>query len=446
VPHRIAVILVAMALLCGCAGPPPDTSGRPHILLVTLDSLRPDHLGVYGHHRPTSSFIDELAREGTIWTQAYASCAGPTAAHATLLSGLHQETHQVAIDPLAEQRARTEVPWGLLLLPGTLKQHGYRTVAVTDGGNVSEAFGFDGAFDDFDDQGGGALAGAGTLARMIKGGMNRGRPVFAWFQTYGIHPPWGEADEFDGLFGPVESARQPTTENLLACGGKLDPPDLQLVKDRYDAAIHRADLALRRLFAELRPSGFLDNCIVVVTAAHGETFGEHGPLLARDKLYEELIHVPLVLWGANIQAGSVIEGLVGGVDIPPTLLMQAGLPIPELMKGRDLFGTSRSTANSALVVQYGDQCYAVRTRWRKMISWPAAGRREIYDLYGDPGELDNLIYYYPEAARPFVDRLVQWKEQYGASGMVDRSTARLNREEAAQLRRLLGPDAAGTDR
>ncbi len=440
---RILIILT-LAALAGCGGPPPDTSGLPHILLITLDSLRPDHLGAYGYHRPTSSFIDELAREGTVWTKAYTNTAGTTASHATLLSGLYQETHRVALDPQAENKARTEVPWGLLLLPGTLKQHGYRTVAVTDGGNASRAFGFSGAFDDFDDQGGGALSGTRKLAEMIESGVRRGRPVFAWLQTYEIHPPWPAYGEYEQLFGSSDSSFEPTATNLLACGGNLGPVDLQLVMDRYDAGIHRTDLALRELFAALRHTGFLDSCIVVVTAAHGETFGEHGALLARDKLYEELIHVPLVLWGNNIPAGNVVHSLIGSADIPPTLLMQAGLPIPELMKGRDLFGTSRSTANSALVVQYGSDCYSVRTRWRKLITWPTAGRRELYDLYQDPGELDNLVYYYPEAVRPYDDRLTQWREQYGTSGMVDRSEARLSREQAEQLKALLGPDAAGT--
>jgi arylsulfatase A-like enzyme len=440
---RILITILAIATLANCGGPPPDTSGRPHILLITLDSLRPDHLGTYGYNRPTSPFIDQLAREGTVWTKAYTSTAGTTASHATLLSGLYQETHRVALDPQAELRARTEVPWGLLLLPGTLKQHGYRTVAVTDGGNASRAFGFAGAFDDFDDDGGGALSGARELARMIARGQKRGRPIFAWFQTYEIHPPWPDGGEYEGLFGTKDSRFDPTTANLLACGGRLAPEDLQLIQDRYDAGIHRTDLALRELFAELRRTGFLDTCITVITAAHGETFGEHGALLARDKLYEELIHVPLVIWGRNIPAGNVVHGLIGSADIPPTLLMQAGLPIPELMKGRDLFGTSRSNANTALVVQYGNECYAVRTRSRKLISYPAAGRREMFDLYRDPGELDNLVYYYPEAVRPYDDRLVQWREQHGSSGMVDREEARLSGKLAEQLKSLLGPAAAG---
>jgi choline-sulfatase len=441
---RISIILLALATLAGCGGPPPDTSGRPNILLITLDSCRPDHLGLYGYTRPTSSFIDELAREGTVWTNAYTSTGGTTASHATLLSGLYQETHRVALDPQQELKTRTEVPWGLLLLPGTLKQHGYRTVAVTDGGNASRAFGFAGAFDDFEDQGGGAESGARELAGMIESAQKRGRPIFAWLQTYEIHPPWPAHKDYDDLFGPSNSSFQPTTANLLA-SGRLAPEDLQLVVDRYDAGIHRTDLALRSLFARLRKIGFLDSCIVVLTAPHGETFGEHGALLARDKLYEELIHIPLVLWGRNIPSGNVINGLIGSADIPPTLLMQAGLPIPELMKGRDLFGNSRTTAGSALVMQYGNQCYAVRTRQRKLIAYPSSGRRELYDLYWDPGEKDNLVHYYPDAVRPWNDRLVQWQKQYGTSGMVDRSEARLNRKQAEQLKSLLGPKAAGAN-
>ena len=90
-------------------------------------------------------------------------------------------------------------PYGLLLLPGTLKQYGYRAVAVTDGGNASRAFGFSGAFDDFDDQGGGALAGVRKLSRMIESGVKRGRPVFAWLQTYEVHPPWPADNEYEGM-------------------------------------------------------------------------------------------------------------------------------------------------------------------------------------------------------------------------------------------------------
>ena len=438
---QLFVTLITLTILAGCGGLPPAVEGLPHILLVTVDGLRPDHLGAYGCPRNTSPFIDRLAREGSIWTRAYTSTLGTTASHATLLSGLYQETSRVALDPQAEAKTRTEVPYGLLLLPGTLRQHGYRTAAVTDGGNASEAFGFDGAFDDFDDEGGGAVSGAKKLARLVEKGQRRGRPVFAWWQTYEVHPPWPARDDA-GYFTGAVSDFVPTTENLLKAG-RLSPEDMQLVLDRYDSAILRADLALRMLFAELERIGALESCIVVLTSAHGETFGEHGRLLARDKLYEELVHVPLILWGSGIKAGREIDSLIGSADIPPTLIMRTGLPVPELMKGRDLYGISRNTAGSALVIQYGDQSYAVFSRWRKLIAWPEAGRRELYDLYHDPDESDNIVRYYPEAVRPYVDRLAKWKEQYGSSGMVDRAEARFSEEQAARLKHLLGPDAAG---
>jgi arylsulfatase A-like enzyme len=124
---------------------------KPNILLISIDALRADHLGCYGYDRATSPFIDELARRGVFFEHASVNTHGTTPSHTTMLTGLYQETHRVALTDVA----RSGIPREVTLLPEILKREGYETIAVTGAGNVGGRFGFARGFDEFDKPGGG---------------------------------------------------------------------------------------------------------------------------------------------------------------------------------------------------------------------------------------------------------------------------------------------------
>ena len=173
--------------------------------------------------------------------------------------------------------------------------------------------------------------------------------------------------------------------------------DRQFLVARYDAEIRFTDDTLRELFDELETRGFFEDALVVVTSDHGEEFAEHGSLLHQGYLYEELLRVPLILQGERVPPGRVESGLVSSIDIAPTILAYAGLPVPDAMAGRDLLG--ERVVPRPVFAQYGPRRYALRTdRW-KLIEDRLRDRIELYDLEADPGETRNLAGEEPERGR-----------------------------------------------
>ena len=191
----------------------------------------------------------------------------------------------------------------------------------------------------------------------------------------------------------------------------LTREDFEYLESLYDGEIRYTDEVIGRLLASLEAIGFLDNAVVVVTSDHGEEFGEHGGVLHGGKLFEELLHVPLIISGAGIDRGIVDPSLVSLVDIAPTLLSLAGLEIPDAMEGRSVFDrpASEQFQDQRVFAQYGDQLYCVRTpRW-KLIQRTSNQRVKLFDLHRDPGEQRNLSARRPDLSAALLAELEEWR-------------------------------------
>ncbi len=437
-----ATLLAALLLASGCTDSPaaPPGSPGPNVLLISLDALRADHLSCYGYGRPTSPFLDELAGRGTRFAAAFVNTHGTPPSHTTILSSLYQQSHRVGMQPSPGEPRNDAVPRGLPLLQEMLAEHGYRTVAVTDGGYMSRNFGFDRGFERFFDGGRGIADGRERLLGFLAEGDDP-RPVFVLFHTYEIHSPYEPPPGYRELFGRFESDFAPTNDNLLPIQNdafsQLEPDDIRFLEAMYDGGIRYTDDVLRELFADLGAIGFLERSLVIVTSDHGEEFAEHGGLLHRDTLYDELLHVPLILQGIGVPSGRVEPRLVSSVDIAPTILAAAGLVPPAHMAGRDLLTPAApEEPEPAVFSQYSDRHYSLRTERWKLILSPRARRAELYDLHRDPGETTDLAAEKPQQVHRLRQRLRAWRSGCPELDYVERDRPELSEEAARRLRAL----------
>ncbi len=438
-----ALFLLFLAAAPGCGPDRPVVKDRPNILLISLDTLRADHLGCYGYARDTSPFLDSLARRGTYFPSAFINTLGTTPSHVTMLSSLYQETHRVEYHHLEGQTAFDVIPGMVALLPEVLKEEGYVTLGVHGGGRMSPKFGFDRGFGEYVWRR--SLGGQVELMlELLAQHRADGRPVFAFFHTYEVHAPYLPPDHHRVHFGLAAGRYEATVENLrsfkTSVQEHLQEQDMARFVDSYDAGIRYADEGMKGLFVRLKQLGFLDNCLVVVTADHGEEFGEHGGLLHRVLNYEELIHVPLIINGPGVPAGLTDWRMAEEVDITRTILSYAGIePRPE-MEGFDLLAPAppeRGGPDAAVVAQAGNLRYTLRTREWKLIQNIQQDRVELFNLTRDPAEQRNLAHH--RRHRWQRDAMLRTLERWKSERMIlpdERQQAELTGDDIDMLKEL----------
>jgi arylsulfatase A-like enzyme len=444
--HLIAPL--CLALLLGCSEP----SG-PNILLITVDTLRADHLSLAADptdtDRATSPRLDTLAADGVVFLAAASPRAKTTPAVASLMTGLYPHEHGV-------RDLTSTLPTGVPVLAEALGRAGYATGAII--GNTvlrRELAGLDRGFDlwvqdlpqtqgvppdDVPQRLADSLTDGALSALGLDGGPGKLPPDGPWFlwlhymDPHGLYdPPTGhrrfESGTPEYLPGPPDVAR-PTHQQWVA--GYNVPPeaitpegmvDVSIVRDLYDGEIHFADAEIGRLLDRLAEAGRLDDTLVVVTSDHGESLGEHDYWFEHGRYaYEPTTRVPLILRlpPAHPDAGAtgVRQGAVSLVDLAPTLLELAGADaLPNRSddaspRGRSRVDLLRRDSARPHPVYYEkveafDRSGAVQTKavrsgpWklhRRYTTRPAADgdelvllREELYDLRNDPLELEDLM-------------------------------------------------------
>ena len=399
----------------GCARGPatPDSRASPsNVLLVTIDTLRADRLGCYGYRPAVTPVLDALGARGVRFETAVAHVPLTAPSHASILTGHTPLGHGV------RDNGAYVLPAGVRTIAEDFRQAGYRTTAFVSGFPLKRRFGFDRGFDAYDDQlpRGKDLrrtayvertadrttdAAIGWLDAASTLGSPR-KPFFMWVHYFDPHAPY-EA--------PAESMK-----------GVASP---------YDGEIAFVDSQLGRLLRRVEESGKGAPTLVLVTADHGESLGEHGEDTHGIFLYDSTIRVPLILAGPGVPAGGVRRELARGIDVAPTLLDYAGLAAKG-MEGRSL----RRVASGETLpeepayseslhpqLQYGwAPLHAWRTTKYKLIEAP---RVELYDLAADPTEARDLSVKEPsrvEAMRRELQHAMA-RTTPGAAQAVDPETA-----------------------
>jgi arylsulfatase A-like enzyme len=412
----VAPVVGVLTLLLACGGPAPVPAGdpsRPDVVLVSIDTLRADHLGSYGYGRPTSPFLDALAARGTRFAAARSASPWTLPAHTTMLTGLLPSTHRVVEDDL---RLADDMP----LLQEQLRAAGYATAGVVSTLYVSTVYGFQRGFDHFEDFGihgekqnlqnevvaedvvDHALAWLRTQAP--------GKPVFLFLHLYDVHYQYAPPPPYDTRFDRAPQEGDARYKNYHFHGkkkGRLDAAQMAHQVAQYDEEIAYVDDQLRRLAdaTASRPARW------IVTSDHGEEFGERGSWGHAHTLYQEQLHVPLIVAGPGIAAGQVVAEPVGTQDLAPTVAAWVGgaLPGDGLDLGPSLRGEARPPTDRAMPAETTrfDTNRLSIYRDGKRLEWDLkSGHREYFDHATDPLERQSTLAAHPDDAKALEGALL----------------------------------------
>jgi choline-sulfatase len=384
--------------ICLEAEEPP----RPNILLVVMDATRPDHLGCYGYGLPTSPNIDRIAGEGIVFDNAVAQAPWTKASFSSFLTSRYPFETGVT-------DWYTMLPDTIITLQEILVANGYQTACVLNMAGMAERWNLFRGFEERSI----IKRSEGMVDRTTARSLNLIRrfhqPFFAMIHYYHTHAPYMPSKEFRALFVDDPTARH----NGL------------YQQELYDACIREVDAEMGEILEFLTEQGLDQNTIIVITADHGEAFGEHGHFGHGWSPYDEEIRVPLILrCPARYPGGQRIEAQVRLIDLMPTLLGMAGLEVPVRCEGSDRlnppppdaasshFFPARVAYSSAAMREEVPPARSVRTaRWKLMVE-PMTGLISAYDLKADPGETLNL---WPSDAAPLDSLLVMLRAVPGFS-------------------------------
>jgi choline-sulfatase len=385
-------------------------NSSPDVFLITIDTLRADHVGCYGYKQVETPALDALAADGVRFTQAYTHSPITNTSHITILTGLLPSVHGVTdfgVPLLPQHVAAAEL----------LKKRGYQTAAfigavILDSNTLAP--GLDRGFDFYDnfpkdaDGKNGDGKNKERWGRVERRGMEVVEHAEKWFDKHrtGPHFVWVH------MYDPHDPYEPP-------------PPFSEKYKDHlYDGEIAYADSAVAHWIAFLKKAGAYDNAIIIVTGDHGEGLGEHGEETHGLFLYDSTLHVPLILKTPLKAAGAahhptVIDAQVRTTDILPTLLSAIGVAAPAELNGESLLPLIEEKPNAQTPSSrplFGETDYPLRWGWAslralrtdnaKLIEAP---QPELYNLQADPKELKNL--YAPDAAdlQAMQTEMAKWK-------------------------------------
>jgi arylsulfatase A-like enzyme len=376
--HRPRLLALALLALTGCGGEPP-----PAVILVSIDTLRADHLGLHGYGRPTSPFLDRFAANGVVFEHAFTSAAWTLIAHMTMLTGLYPEQHGVIEKDRALSR---DAP----LLAERLARERWQTVGLYHPGWVNERHGFARGFDVFRSHQNVEDAERNLFEELAR--LDPGRPFFLFLHLFDVHsdptnrtPPtvFSAPPPFHDFFLPGATARLAgeTYDTLKRKG--LPPELVEAMTALYDDGIRHVDAALERVFTRLEAEGRLARALVIVTSDHGESlaqrdnWGHGGP-------WQEGIRVPLLLrLPGNERAGERVREVVHLVDVVATVLEFAGLPRDPLLPGCSLLRAPPPVR----VVTGGNDPVQYLVSWPRKVTRAGAFYGSV-DLEADPEEKD----------------------------------------------------------
>jgi len=442
-----------------------------NLVLVSIDTLRADHLSGYGYARPTSPRLDELAARGALFRDAVSTSSWTLPAHVSMLTGLDPPSHG-----LVDYPSFLELPEEQATLAEILAARGYDTAAFTGGGWISEKTGIDAGFRVFESKGR-RFADTGEEMREWVEAQSSERPFFLFWHGFDVHKPYKPPAPYDRLFCG-ECASNYDTDELQPDRPRPSDADLDYVITQYDGEIVYADRQVGELLDLLEARGLLENTVFVVTSDHGDEFYEHGMVDHIHTLYDELIRVPWIVAGPGVPV-TVIEEQVSTVDMTPTLLALLGIDVPNEFNGRARLGGESSEAEAGTRAafsftgfsEYPYRIASVRTdRW-KLVVWSLAGMRdvtlepgdaaasgsqgekrkrytykfrtdrledfvELFDLSTDPGEQHDVSRAHPDVVESLSALLEERLRMAGASSMAPLEATDLDDEYIEQLKAL----------
>jgi arylsulfatase A-like enzyme len=441
------------------------TVEQPNILLVTAGGLRPDHLGIYGHDPSISPNIDALAQRGARFDQARAQASWTEPSLASLLTSLYPSELDIACK--AAISCQPHVDEQRVTLAEALKGAGYHAAAYLTSSWLTAELGFDQGFEQFETVRAEQPFDLSPMHKRALGwllGCQQDAPTcrlltegHAWLFDTPIPAGWGgdranarvnrflelHGDErfflwvhysealppydLEPPFHPLPEGPLASPEALLRGMGywrlgdpfapreKLMPLDAEGLAALYDGEVHRLDRLIGGLLGQLAARSLTERTLVVLTSDHGQEFMEHGGYTYGHSLYDEVLHVPLIMAGPGIAAlGSIIDTPVALLDLMPTLIETAGASTPPETEGRSLRSAleglplSEQPIYSESLYRVPHQLKALRRDGHKLLFDQDSGQVELYDLTADPGEQSDLSSQNPEILQAMKNDLFNW--------------------------------------
>ncbi len=398
--------------------------GHPNVLLITIDTLRADRLGCYGFTLARTPNIDGIAREGVRYSDAICVAPITLVSHTSILTGMNPPAHGV------RDNGTYRVGDDTVTLADRLKSAGYATHAFVSAAVLNRRYNLSKGFDDYDDN----LWGEDNPKLFMIRERQANKTidsVLNWFNRWRTSRDRKPFFTWVHLFDPHQPYRPPSWARILA-------------PSPYDGEIAFADQELGRLFSALRQNGVMDNTIVVITADHGESLGEHDEKTHAIFIYDATVHVPLIIrFPRLLPTGSVYRGPVRSIDIVPTLLSILGVKGAEETQGVNLVPATLGKIRPPDLPQYSESrlselgfgmapLYGLRKGGHK---WIRAPKPEVYDLKADPQELVNIYDGNKTLAAELDEELGRIMEK-GYKGPASDADNPMNRETLDMLQSL----------
>jgi arylsulfatase A-like enzyme len=418
----IIIVLFVSVSFMGCGN---KRQKLPNLVLITIDTLRADHLGTYGYDRAHTPNIDAFARSAIQYNRALTVSNNTLPAHLSMLTGHHPQE-------IGVHRNGHKLPSGIPTLAALLRARGYETAAFVSASSLSSRLNVDRGFDiydeDFDikemDQ---VQRRAEDTIRMAIRWLNqkRDRPFFLWVHLFDPHYPYTPPPPFDSLFGnDYRGPADGSMRYLLTVWGRGVPrvpttrADRERLIDLYDGEIAYVDSSLHPLLSFFDLPEIRDNTAVVITADHGESLTEHNYLFDHGEfVYQPSIHIPFLLrfpGSMNVSPGTN-NSQVQVHDIFPTFLSLAGAHTQESISGRNLIPVKKNEFPEVRSVSFSESCrpwsverlnpneYPNLRKAQSAVEWPFKlivtpylNKKELYNIETDKEELKDLSLDHPD--------------------------------------------------
>ena len=408
--YPILASLLVLTLACSKPGPPSGVGEErpelPDVVVIGIDTLRADYLSSYGFPHPISPRIDQLASEGTLFTDAVTTSPWTLPSFASLLSGQYPSAHGAGLRT-GPQRAGGEPPKsplrvGAEVLPDILRSYaGFDSAVFFDNPYLGEQWGLARGFDSVQRSSGGGEESIDRALRWID--RHRDRRTFVLLHLMEPHLPYEPPEPF-----------RSRVQEWLSSGDADDGPAKGPQRGRKIRALYAGEVAytdhLVGTFVDgLAKRGLLDHTLLILMSDHGEEFYEHTDIEKKyyndpreiwgighgHSQFQEMLHIPLIIrYPGQVPAGRRIDSLVQLNDLAPSVLEWLHLPVPQTMSGISLLpalhGESPRKYAFSEFILYGDERRSYREGSWKLILGPELEEAELYDLDSDPGETVNL--------------------------------------------------------
>jgi len=414
---RIWICLALWLLVVGCTSELDVTLDPPQrIVLVTLDTLRADHMSAYGHPIQTTPFFDSLAEKGVLFRRAYSHSATTKPSHSSIFTSLYVMQHRVESNTLVLDDAYTT-------LAEMLSDAGFRTAAFVSvdaplSGNLNQGFA---TWDQFQknkklEQKSQYRPAGETVDAALKWleTVDPSEKVFLWVHVYDPHrpmkPPQGHLERVRQMIDEIGVDQYDAV--LEARGIPTDRPSYSEVLE-YDAEVLYVDTEIGRLFIQMRQAGLGEDALWILTGDHGQGLGAHEWFGHSKQIYNAQLHVPMLFWLSEVRRPIEVEGIVEHVDLLPTIAELVGVATEQIMpiQGRSLvpylkggrpsdpkrfsfaersrYAEARGRRKKKGNFESGSR-YALQDKRFKYQLF-TEGEDEFYDLEEDPYEMNNLI-------------------------------------------------------